>query len=104
ERVDVRVISATNRDLKSAVDSGAFRADLFYRLAAFPIVLPPLRERKGDIGLLAARFLAVSSERQRKVIRSIDPEALALFENYSWPGNVRELQNEIERAVALTPT
>jgi transcriptional regulator with GAF, ATPase, and Fis domain len=104
ERVDVRVVSASNRDLKAAVDSGAFRADLYYRLAAFPIALPPLRARDGDIPLLAMRFLAASCERQRKSIRDIDPEALALLESYAWPGNVRELQNEIERAVALSPS
>jgi transcriptional regulator with GAF, ATPase, and Fis domain len=103
ERVDVRVLSASNRDLKAAADSGTFRADLYYRLAAFPIALPPLRARNGDIPLLAARFLSASSERQRKLIRDIDPKALALLESYPWPGNVRELQNEIERAVALTP-
>ncbi len=104
ERVDVRVISATNRDLKAAVDSGSFRADLYYRLAAFPIMLPALRTRKGDVGLLASRFLATSAERQRKEIRGIDPDALDLLERYAWPGNVRELQNEIERAVALSPS
>jgi transcriptional regulator with GAF, ATPase, and Fis domain len=104
ERVDVRVLSASNRDLKAAVDENRFRADLYYRLAAFPITLPPLRERNGDVPLLAARFLAASSERQRKLIRDIDPKALTLLECYGWPGNVRELQNEIERAVALTPS
>jgi transcriptional regulator with GAF, ATPase, and Fis domain len=102
ERVDVRVISASNRDLKACVDTGTFRADLYYRLSAFPIALPPLRARKGDIVLLAARFLATAAERQRKTIRTIDPDALALLEKYTWPGNVRELQNEIERAVALS--
>jgi transcriptional regulator with GAF, ATPase, and Fis domain len=104
ERVDVRVLSASNRDLRAAVDAGAFRADLYYRLASFPIVLPPLRARCGDIPLLAARFLAASLEHQHKSIRNIDPEAMALLESYFWPGNVRELQNEIERAVALTPS
>jgi transcriptional regulator with GAF, ATPase, and Fis domain len=104
ERVDVRVLSASNRDLKAAVDAGLFRADLYYRLAAFPIALPPLRARNGDIPLLAARFLSISSERQRKSIRDIDSVTLHLLESYSWPGNVRELQNEIERAVALTPS
>ncbi|HEX4209609.1 MAG TPA: sigma 54-interacting transcriptional regulator [Candidatus Binataceae bacterium] len=103
ERVDVRVLSASNRDLQAAVDSRAFRADLYYRLATFPITLPPLREREGDIPLLAARFLAAASARQHKSIRDIEPAVLALFERYGWPGNVRELQNEIERAVALTP-
>ena len=104
ERVDVRVLSASNRDLKAAADSGMFRADLYYRLAAFPITLPPLRERDGDIPLLVARFLSASCERQHKLIHDIAPEALALLESYRWPGNVRELQNEIERAVALTPS
>jgi transcriptional regulator with GAF, ATPase, and Fis domain len=104
ERVDVRVLSASNRDLKAAVDAGTFRADLYYRLAAFPITLPPLHARKGDISLLASRFLATASERQHKLIPTIDPAALALLEAYTWPGNVRELQNEIERAVALTPS
>jgi transcriptional regulator with GAF, ATPase, and Fis domain len=104
ERIDVRVLSASNRDLMAAVEAGTFRADLYYRLAAFPITLPPLRSRNGDIPLLAARFLATSCDRQRKVIRNIDPKALALLESYGWPGNVRELQNEIERAVALTPS
>jgi len=103
ERVDVRVISASNRNLKAAVDAGTFRADLYYRLAAFPIVLPPLRARNGDIPLIAARFLSAASTRQRKLIKKIEPEALDLLERYPWPGNVRELQNEIERAVALTP-
>ena len=104
ERVDVRVLSASNRDLKTAADSGAFRADLYYRLAAFPITLPPLRERDGDIPLLAARFLTAACARQHKTIRDLDSAALALLERYRWPGNVRELQNEIERAVALTPS
>ncbi|HUN57395.1 MAG TPA: sigma 54-interacting transcriptional regulator [Candidatus Binataceae bacterium] len=103
ERVDVRVLSASNRNLKAAVDSGAFRADLYYRLAAFPITLPPLRDREGDIPLLAARFLSAASDRQHKSISGFDPAALAMLERYEWPGNVRELQNEIERAVALTP-
>jgi len=102
ERVDVRVLSASNRDLRAAVEAGGFRADLYYRLAAFPIELPPLRVRNGDIGLLAARFLAASAERQHKLIGGIDAQAIGLLESYAWPGNVRELQNEIERAVALT--
>jgi transcriptional regulator with GAF, ATPase, and Fis domain len=103
ERVDVRVISASNRDLRAAVAAGSFREDLYYRLAAFPIVLPPLRARRGDIALLAARFLATAAQRQHKPIGTLDPETLTLLERYPWPGNVRELQNEIERAVALTP-
>ncbi len=97
------VFSATNRDLKAGVAAGRFRADLYYRLSAFPIQLPPLRARRRDIPLLAARFLAIASERQQKEIREIDPAALDLLKKYDWPGNIRELQNEIERAVVLTP-
>jgi Nif-specific regulatory protein len=103
ERVDVRVISASNRDLRAAVAAGSFREDLYYRLAAFPIALPPLRARKGDIALLAARFVAAAAEHQHKPVATLDPATLTLLEQYPWPGNVRELQNEIERAVALTP-
>jgi Nif-specific regulatory protein len=103
EKVNVRVFSATNRDLKAAVAEGKFRADLYYRLAAFPIQLPPLRARRRDIPLLAARFLTVASERQQKEIREFDPAAMDLLVKYDWPGNIRELQNEIERAVALAP-
>ena len=104
ERVDVRVFSATNRDLKSAVAAGSFRADLYYRLAAFPIRLPPLRARRRDIPLLADRFLSVASARHHKEIREFDPAVIELFERYEWPGNIREMQNEIERAVVLTPS
>src|SRR5271163_2898762 len=103
EKVNVRVFSATNTDLKAAVAAGRFRADLYYRLAIFPIHLPPLRARRRDIPLLAARFLAMASERQQKESRGLDPAALDLLERYDWPGNIRELQNEIERAVVLTP-
>ena len=101
EKVNVRVFSATNRDLKAAIAAGKFRADLYYRLAAFPINLPPLRARRRDIPLLAARFLTIASERQQKEIREFDPAAMDLLAMYDWPGNIRELQNEIERAVAL---
>ena len=100
-KVDVRVLSATNRDLRTAVRSGVFREDLFYRLAVFPIKLPPLRERREDIPVLAQRFLANASDRQRKTISGFDEAAMALLIRYDWPGNVRELQNEVERAVAL---
>jgi transcriptional regulator with GAF, ATPase, and Fis domain len=100
-KVDVRVISATNRDLKAALAARAFRQDLYYRLAAFPIRLPPLRERRQDISFLAARFLELASERHRKSLRGFDPSVIDLLSRSEWPGNVRELQNEIERAVAL---
>ncbi len=99
--VDVRVLSATNRDLAAEVAARRFREDLFYRLAAFPIRLPPLRERREDIPLLVNRILATAAERNRKHIPGIDPEALALLVGFDWPGNVRQLQNELERAVAL---
>jgi Nif-specific regulatory protein len=100
-RVDVRVISATNKNLEQTVAEQRFREDLYYRLAAFPIRLPPLRERRDDIPLLADRFLTSAAERHRKRIAGLNPLALDLFLRFDWPGNVRELQNEIERAVAL---
>src|SRR5206468_12448506 len=100
-KVDVRVISATNRDLKAALTARAFRQDLYYRLAAFPIRLPPLRERREDIPLLATRVLEAAAERHKKRIPGIDPAALDLLVRFDWPGNVRQLQNELERAVAL---
>jgi transcriptional regulator with PAS, ATPase and Fis domain len=101
QKVDVRVISATNRDLRAAVAAKAFREDLYYRLAAFPIDLPPLRERREDIPLLAATFLEAACERHHKRLRGFDPAAIELLCRAMWPGNVRELQNQIERAVAL---
>jgi len=104
ERVDVRVFSATNRDLRTAVAAGTFRADLYYRLAAFPIRLPPLRMRRRDIPLIADHFLALANVRHHKEIHEFDPGVLELFDRYAWPGNIRELQNEIERAVVLTPS
>jgi two-component system response regulator HupR/HoxA len=100
-RVDVRVIAATNADLETAVAAGAFRKDLFYRLNVFPIQLPPLRERTGDIPALAEHFLAVYRTRARRAVPSLSPEAMARLRAYPFPGNVRELENEIERAVTL---
>jgi len=100
-RVDVRVISATNRDLVEEVARRRFRDDLYYRLGAFPIRLPPLRERREDIAPLVDRFLAAAAERHRKRVAGVEPAALELLERFEWPGNVRELRNEIERAVAL---
>ena len=99
--IDIRVISATNRDLEVAVKEGGFRADLFYRLAAFPFVIPPLREHREDIPLLAAQFLKDHAERAGENIRGISPAALQRLLAYDWPGNVRELKNAIERAVLL---
>ena len=100
-RVDVRVISATNQDLPAAIAARTFREDLFYRLNAFPIVLPPLRDRADDIPLLADHFIRNAAARHHKGITGITKDALARLMRFTWPGNVRELQNEIERAVAL---
>jgi PAS domain S-box-containing protein len=101
-QVNVRVIAATNRDLKAATASGAFREDLFYRLNVFPIEVPPLRERKDDILMLFEYFVKRFASRAGKTIRSIDKNTLNLFQSYSWPGNIRELQNVIERSVILS--
>jgi Nif-specific regulatory protein len=101
--IDVRVIAATNRSLEAEVAAGRFRSDLFYRLTAFPITLPPLRERASDVPLLVERFSKAAMGRHHKRVRGIAPEATALLERFAWPGNVRELENEIERAVALCP-
>ncbi len=99
--VDVRVLVATNRDLKSAVDAGTFRQDLFYRLNVFPIRLPSLRERVDDIPLLVEYFVDRYAQKAGKKFRDITSKTLALFQGYHWPGNIRELQNVIERAVIL---
>ncbi len=99
--VDTRILAATNRDLEAAVENGAFRSDLYYRLNIFPIELPPLRDRTGDIPLLAEHFRELFAQRTGKDVRGIRPGALAVLEGYDWPGNVRELANIIERAVIL---
>jgi PAS domain S-box-containing protein len=100
-RVDVRVIAATNRDLKAAVAKGTFREDLFYRLNVFPVPVPPLRERKSDILMLVAYFVQRYATKAGKTIRSIDKKTLDVLQSYDWPGNIRELQNVIERSVIL---
>jgi two-component system, NtrC family, response regulator AtoC len=100
-RVDVRVIAATHRDLEEAVGSGKFREDLFYRLQVMPIRLPALRERKGDIPVLAAFFIDRFNREFRKRVRGLAPAAADLLQQYQWPGNVRELRNAIERAMLL---
>lgn len=100
-KVDVRVIAATNKDLSRLVDEGKFRSDLFYRLNVFPIVLPPLRERREDIPSLVHHLVMRAAERMRKPIREIPVEAMEAMMDHSWPGNVRELQNFVERAVIL---
>jgi two-component system, NtrC family, response regulator PilR len=99
--VDVRVIAATNKDLDKAIAAGEFREDLFYRLSVIPIQLPPLRERRDDIPLLARAFLERFRKSMEKPIEGISPEAMSLLESYDWPGNVRELENTMERSVAL---
>ena len=100
--VNVRVITATNRDLEAAVANGTFRQDLFYRLNVFPIEVPPLRERKTDLLLLVEYFVQRYGVKAGKDIRSIDKKTLDLFQSYDWPGNIRELQNVIERSVILS--
>lgn len=100
-KVDVRVISATNKDIEEAVHKSEFREDLFYRLAVFPIKLPSLRERKEDIPLMAQFFMERYADREEKDIKSISPDALEMVQAYHWPGNVRELENAMERAVIL---
>jgi formate hydrogenlyase transcriptional activator len=99
--VDVRVIAATNCNLSAAVDSGEFRQDLFYRLNVFPIDVPPLRERREDILLLATYFIGRYAANAGKRIRNVDKRTAQLLEDYHWPGNIRELQNVIQRAVIL---
>jgi len=103
---NVRVIAATNRDLRELIKQGAFREDLFYRLNVIHIVVPPLRERREDIPMLAAQFLSRFTAGNRTVVKAISPEAMKAMTEYSWPGNVRELENVIERLVVTchTPT
>lgn len=98
-RIDVRLVAATHHDLGQMVTRNEFRSDLYYRLNVFPILLPPLRERRQDIPPLVTHFVEIFSRRMGKPIRHIPLETLAAFSSYSWPGNIRELQNLIERAV-----
>ena len=100
--VDVRLIAATNRDLKVAIANGSFREDLYYRLNVVNIHIPPLRDRKEDIPLLVAAFLKEFSQENGKQIEGIDPKARLALYNYSWPGNVRQLRNSVESAVVLS--
>ena len=100
-KVDVRVIAATNRDPKEIVANGTFRSDLFYRLNVFPLEVPPLRDRKGDIPLLVNFFLSKFGKKLGKELHGVSQKAMESLTNYSWPGNVRELQNVVERAVIL---
>jgi PAS domain S-box-containing protein len=100
-KIDVRIVAATNRDLKQAVDAGHFRQDLYYRLSVFPIELPPLRERCDDILPLAAHFVTQTAQRMNRPAPRLTQTAMDQLTSYAWPGNVRELQNAIERAVIL---
>ena len=100
-RVDARILAATHRDLEAAVTEGAFREDLYYRLSVLPVVVPPLREREGDVALLAQHFVGGFNREYRKSVRGISPAGVALLESHPWPGNVRELRNVIERAMLL---
>jgi Nif-specific regulatory protein len=100
-KVDVRVVAATNQNLKQAVAEGAFREDLYYRLSVVPLFLPPLRERKQDIPALASRFIHKYNEEFGRSVSGITHEALEHLASYNWPGNIRELENAVERAVLL---
>ena len=101
QKVDVRIITATNRDLEKMVREGRFRDDLYYRLNVFPLVLPPLRERLEDLPVLADYFLKKYGEKNRRGVITLAPEVLQAFRRYSWPGNIRELENVIERGVIV---
>jgi two-component system response regulator AtoC len=99
--VNTRVVAATNRDLRAAVTAGTFREDLYFRLSAFVITIPPLRDRREDIPLLAHQFVQRAAARMEKDVRTVSAEAMTLLVNYAWPGNVRELEHAIERGVIL---
>ncbi|MDH4101064.1 MAG: sigma-54 dependent transcriptional regulator, partial [Nitrospirota bacterium] len=99
--VDIRLIAATNRDLKESVKEGRFREDLYFRLNVIKITLPPLRERREDIPLLVEHFLKKYAEQERKNVNSVSPEAMKQLLDYHWPGNVRELENTMERALVI---
>jgi two-component system, NtrC family, response regulator AtoC len=101
--VNVRIIAATNRDLREMIRQGTFREDLFYRLNVIHIVVPPLRERRDDVPMLAEHFLSIFTAQNRSPITGITPEAMQVLVDYPWPGNVRELENVIERLVVTVP-
>ena len=100
--VDIRLIAASNRDLEEEVEAGRFRRDLFYRLNVVPLALPPLRERREDIPVLAAHFAAKAAEKHGRALAELDPALIEALAEYDWPGNIRELENLIERLVVLT--
>jgi transcriptional regulator with GAF, ATPase, and Fis domain len=101
-KVDVRVIAATNRDLQAEVSAGRFRVDLYYRLNVFPIVLPPLRERRDDVPLLLRHFVSRTARRLGRTVDAISPRFVDRACAYAWPGNVRELENVVERALIMS--
>ena len=101
-QVDVRIVAATNRDLKAMVQLNQFRADLYYRLAVFPMTVPPLRERREDIPVLTRYFARKHAQRMGRNIERIPAHAIEVLTNYDWPGNIRELQNVIERSIILS--
>jgi two-component system response regulator PilR (NtrC family) len=103
-QADIRIIAATNQDLTRLISEGRFREDLFYRISVIPISLPPLRERREDIPLIAEHFLVKYNEQMGKEIAGISHQAMVLLQRHEWPGNIRELENVMERAVALEPT
>ena len=103
-KVDIRIISATNQDLQSAIQSSKFRSDLFYRLNVVPIHIPPIRERKDDLIPLIDYFLKKFKTKYQKKITSLSPEIIAAFSNYNWPGNIRELENVLERMILMSET
>jgi transcriptional regulator with PAS, ATPase and Fis domain len=100
-KLDIRIIASSNRDLKEAIKSGAFREDLFYRLSVIPIHLPPLRERAEDIPLLAEHFLRKYTQKGNREVTGISPAAMKMLGSYAWPGNVRELEHTLERIIIL---
>jgi transcriptional regulator with PAS, ATPase and Fis domain len=100
-KVNARVVAATNRDLRAAIDAGTFREDLYFRLGAFIIEVPPLRERREDIPPLVHAFLVRAASRMKKDVQAVSADAMSALMDYSWPGNVRELEHAIERAVIL---
>src|SRR5437879_4856797 len=102
QQVDIRLVAATNRDLAEMVSLGEFRSDLYYRLEVFPILLPPLRERREDIPALVTHFVQLFGRRMGKQIKHVPPEIMSALSSHPWPGNIRELQNLIERAVILS--
>ena len=103
-KLDIRIISASNKNLEDSVSSGEFREDLYYRLSVVPIHLPPLRKRKEDIPLLVPHFLNKFSKKLKKAVPEVSPEAMEVFKEYAWPGNVRELEHTIERILILEDT